>query len=186
MNSKQQAAAQTRTHLVEAAINTLRQHGAHHLTLDAVAKASAISKGGLLHHFPTKEALIEALLRQLLTEYEQQVQGFYERESQGVGRWLRAYVRATFAAEDSLSMELLVMLLSAITEYPNLLRLVQTDHRAWEARLSSDGLPLARVRAIRMAADSYWQERLMGIGVSNPEERYLVLNELLNWVEAAI
>lgn len=184
MNSKQQAAVQTRTHLVAAALDTLRQHGANNLTLDAVAKASAVSKGGLLHHFPTKEALIEALLRQLFADFEQQVQGVYEREADGIGRWLRAYVRATFLVEESLPMELLGMLLSAITEYPGLLRLVQVDHQQWDDRLTSDGLPLPRVRAIRMAADSYWQERLIGIGATSAEERHDLVNELLNWAES--
>jgi AcrR family transcriptional regulator len=184
VNAKQQAAVQTRAHLVEAALNTLRQHGATHLTLDAVAKASAVSKGGLLHHFPTKEALIEALLRQLFTDYEQQVQGVYTRETEGVGRWLRAYIRTTFIMETSLPMELLGMLLSAITEYPRLLRLVQVDYQQWEERLISDGLPLARVRAVRMAVDSYWQERLLGVGAGSAEECQDLVTELLNWAEA--
>ena len=82
-------------------------------------------------------------------------------------------------------MELVVMLLSAISEYPDLLRLVQEDHQQWEERLKEDGLPLARVRAIRMAADSYWQERQIGIGVSSSEEHHALMNELLNWVEAS-
>lgn len=184
MKSKQQVAVQTRAHLIEAALNTLKQHGANSLTLDAVAKASAVSKGGLLHHFPTKEALMEALLRQILTDYEQQVRAVYEQEAEGVGRWLRAYIRATFINEESLPMELLGILLSAITEYPRLLRQVQMDHQQWEERLVSDGLPLVRVRVIRMAADAYWQERLIGIGSQSDEECRDLVKELLNWVEA--
>ncbi|MFW0775178.1 TetR/AcrR family transcriptional regulator [Paenarthrobacter nitroguajacolicus] len=34
-------------------------------TLDAVAKRAGVSKGGLLYHFPNKEALITALLERL-------------------------------------------------------------------------------------------------------------------------
>lgn len=34
-------------------------------TLDAVAKRAGVSKGGLLYHFPSKEALITALLERL-------------------------------------------------------------------------------------------------------------------------
>lgn len=34
-------------------------------TLDAVAKRAGISKGGLLHHFPNKEALVTATLKRL-------------------------------------------------------------------------------------------------------------------------
>lgn len=183
MNNKHDAAVKTRAHLLQAALSTLRLNGASNLTLDAVAKASTVSKGGLLHHFPSKQALMEALLRQLLTDYEQQVKGFYEQEVEGVGRWLRAYIRATFVDDESLTMELLVMLLSAITEYPDLLQLVQVDHQQWEERLISDGLPLARVRAIRMAADSYWQEHLIGIGVRSAKERHDLVNELLKWAE---
>ena len=34
-------------------------------TLDAVAKRAGVSKGGLLYHFPNKEALITATLERL-------------------------------------------------------------------------------------------------------------------------
>ena len=34
-------------------------------TLDAVAKRAGVSKGGLLYHFPNKEALITAMLERL-------------------------------------------------------------------------------------------------------------------------
>lgn len=33
------------------------------LTLDAIARAADLSKGGLLHHFPSKAALIDAMVR---------------------------------------------------------------------------------------------------------------------------
>ncbi len=184
MNSKQQAAAQTRAHLVEAALATLRQHGASNLTLDAVAKASGVSKGGLLHHFPNKEALMDALLRQLFTDFEQQVQACYEQEAAGNGRWLRAYIRATFEEDEALPLDLLLLLFASISEHPNLLRLVQDDHQMWQERLLSDGLPAARVRVIRMATDSYWQERLIGVEASDSDERGALLNELLHWLEA--
>ncbi len=36
------------------------------VTLDAVSGASGVSKGGLLHHFPTKNALLDALFESLL------------------------------------------------------------------------------------------------------------------------
>jgi AcrR family transcriptional regulator len=182
MNSKQQASEQTRAQLITAAFSTLREHGANKLTLDAVAKLAEVSKGGLLHHFPNKEALLDALLRQLLDDYRKTVEDFYEREPDSRGRWLRAYIRATFSTEDLLPIELLAMLFAAISEYPNLLRLVQDDFQDWQKRLASDGVAQARVRLIRMAADSYWQERLFGMGES-AEERQDLMNELLAWVE---
>lgn len=49
-----------RTTILQVACRLVRKLGASHLTLDAVAKEAGVSKGGLLYHFPTKEALIQA------------------------------------------------------------------------------------------------------------------------------
>ena len=51
-----------RERLLDAAERVVAESGATHLTLDAVAKSAGVSKGGLLYHFPTKEALLEGML----------------------------------------------------------------------------------------------------------------------------
>lgn len=58
----------TRFLLLSAATNILME-GESVLTLDAVSKRSGISKGGLIHHFPTKEALIEGVVEQLIGQF---------------------------------------------------------------------------------------------------------------------
>ncbi|MDI9560109.1 MAG: helix-turn-helix domain-containing protein, partial [Pseudomonadota bacterium] len=40
--------------IVRAAESVVVEAGASHMTLDAVATKAGVSKGGLLHHFPTK------------------------------------------------------------------------------------------------------------------------------------
>ncbi|MFD3811185.1 TetR family transcriptional regulator [Rhodococcus sp. NPDC058639] len=50
-----------RTKLVDAFVSVLLEHGERAATLDAVAAAAGVSKGGLLYHFPSKAALIEGL-----------------------------------------------------------------------------------------------------------------------------
>jgi AcrR family transcriptional regulator len=96
--SKQEQALETRQRLLTAAITTMQEHGIAALTLDAVAKEARISKGGLLHHFASKTALIEAILRHLFADFESRVQAYYDAEPDQPGRWLRAYVRATYHA----------------------------------------------------------------------------------------
>ncbi len=49
--------------ILKAAEELIGEKGAAHLTLDAVAAKAGISKGGLLYHFKTKKALLEALLQ---------------------------------------------------------------------------------------------------------------------------
>lgn len=51
-----------RHHLLWAALATALEKGFGHVTLDAIAQRAGVSKGGLLHYFPNKATLIEALL----------------------------------------------------------------------------------------------------------------------------
>jgi AcrR family transcriptional regulator len=51
--------------ILEAAEAIVLESGAVHMTLDAVAERSGVSKGGLMYNFPTKEALLEAMINRM-------------------------------------------------------------------------------------------------------------------------
>ena len=55
----------TRDRLLDAFENLLVTAGSRAATLDAVAEAAGVSKGGLLYHFPSKDALVEGMLDRL-------------------------------------------------------------------------------------------------------------------------
>jgi AcrR family transcriptional regulator len=55
----------TRDRLLDAFAELLVEGGERSATLDAVAAAAAVSKGGLLYHFATKDALVDGLLTRL-------------------------------------------------------------------------------------------------------------------------
>src|SRR5690606_21477655 len=52
--------------MLDAAEVVLTEQGAWRLTLDSVAEQAQVSKGGLLYHFPTKDALLQALVARLM------------------------------------------------------------------------------------------------------------------------
>lgn len=52
----------TRQRLLDAAGELAFEEGASSLSLDAVAARAGVSKGGLLYHFPSKNALLRALV----------------------------------------------------------------------------------------------------------------------------
>jgi AcrR family transcriptional regulator len=54
-----------RDRVLDAYETLLIEHGAGSATLDAVAAAAQVSKGGLLYHFASKEALAAGLLQRL-------------------------------------------------------------------------------------------------------------------------
>jgi AcrR family transcriptional regulator len=62
-----------RERLLDAAERLVLETGAGHLTLDAVAKFAGVSKGGLLYHFPSKDALLEAMLARYLHDVDARV-----------------------------------------------------------------------------------------------------------------
>lgn len=63
-----------RERLLDAAERVVVESGATHLTLDAVAKSAGVSKGGLLYHFPSKEALLEGMLARHFEDVDAEVQ----------------------------------------------------------------------------------------------------------------
>jgi AcrR family transcriptional regulator len=55
--------ARTRKDLLEAAINCLFRHGYGATTTHLVAEVAGLSRGAMMHHFPTKADLMEAVVR---------------------------------------------------------------------------------------------------------------------------
>ncbi|MBR2077249.1 MAG: TetR/AcrR family transcriptional regulator, partial [Exiguobacterium sp.] len=58
----------TKQKLLDAATDIIMNHGVHQLTLDEVVKTAGVSKGGLLYHYPSKEALMTAMVERLQQE----------------------------------------------------------------------------------------------------------------------
>lgn len=59
--------------LLESAAMIAGRDGIAALSLNAVAREAGVSKGGLLHHFPNKQALIFALFARLLAIMEKAI-----------------------------------------------------------------------------------------------------------------
>lgn len=59
---QQRKSAQTRVGILEAAIDCLATHGYARTTTQVIAETAQISRGAMLHHYPTKGLLIEAII----------------------------------------------------------------------------------------------------------------------------
>lgn len=64
----------TRDRLLDAFEQLLVSAGSRAATLDAVAAEAGVSKGGLLYHFPSKEALVEAMVARLREQAAEDVE----------------------------------------------------------------------------------------------------------------
>ena len=70
-NHRKQRANISREHILDTYVDLLIRSGERAATLDAVATAAKVSKGGLLYHFSSKKALLEALTERTLTLAEE-------------------------------------------------------------------------------------------------------------------
>ena len=83
--------------VLDAAEAVVVRQGIGNLTLDAVASEAGISKGGLLHHFASKDRLIEAMVLRCAQGWRECVIGAYEAAEPGRGRMARAMRHAVEA-----------------------------------------------------------------------------------------
>lgn len=175
---------QTRARLLEAAGMLVVEQGAAKLTLESVAQAAGVSKGGLLHHFASKEALITALVEQLLREFEHDIQQAIDptEPPDAPERWARAYIRASLSPSE-LQSELGRILPLLSTHLSLIIRQVRASYARLHARAMQDGLDPARALLVCMATDGFYYGELFGYGPSDPTHREQILAELLRLTE---
>ena len=56
---------------LDAALTIIARDGPGRLTLDAIARESGLSKGGVMHQFRTKEGVLKALLERQMAHFEE-------------------------------------------------------------------------------------------------------------------
>ena len=80
--------------LLDAAERVVLRNGAHNLTIDAVAREAGVSKGGVLYTFETKDALIDAMMRRVVADYERMVGEYLAKTADTPRNRLLAHVDA--------------------------------------------------------------------------------------------
>lgn len=157
--------ADARTRILEAASEVVRREGALSLTLEAVAHKAGVSKGGLLYHFPSKEALVRGLLEHHLDQFE--------RALDETGQpFAEAYVQ--LGSYDG-SRGLFSGMLAALALSPELLEAVRQRYRSWQRRLPQS----AEVWVAMLATDGLFVAEVLGIGTPQGEFREQVLRRML-------
>lgn len=164
--------------MLGAALVLVAQNGYSALTLDAVGKAAGVSKGGVLYHFPTKEALVVALIEQLASGLDADQSTGAGEDAALPGAATRAYLDAVTRPADAAEHRVTVAMLAAVAHDPHLLAPLQEQYRQWVARLDADGLPEVDAHVVRLAADGLWAAELFGLAPPDPVLRTAILARL--------
>jgi len=164
-----------RARLLECAARLIVDQGLPSLTLENVAREAGVSKGGLLHHYPGKNALIDGLFEEVVDWFEGQVEDALDPEETRPARFSKAYLRVVAAIDMSVPEEkrlaVLMLMLSSDPHY--CARWNQWVEARLERHAQTDLTPLART--LRLAADGLWLSDLGGGPDSNPDARRNIL-----------
>lgn len=125
--------------LLDAAAEILIHESAQKLTLNLVAQKAGVSKGGLLHHFPSKEKLLDGLFHRELNIFRDEILAAMEKDPVKTGRAARAYIGlggATSSPQDKSYIILRQLLSVMLSDY----ELSQTWTRMYWQTIKSTGL----------------------------------------------
>ena len=176
----------TRDRLLDAAEAVVARERVARLTLDAVAAEAGMSKGGVLYHFGTKDALLGAMVRRLYETFEEGMESRVDSMPEAPGRFARAFVDATLESspprpEGALGVS--AGLLTAIAHAPGLLDPLRERYASWQESVVGDGVDPAVATLVRLAADGLWFAELLGLAPPEGELRARVRQALVSLTE---
>lgn len=175
--SRRRQPAVTRAQIIEAAIAAANDLGAGHFTLDAVVARLPVSKGALTHHFPSKLALLEAVLDHLAETFVGQVKAIAAADPNPYVRNARAYLRATVegmgGAED-LSLARVVLIACLIE--PALANRWTSHVAELIAYDPADTAGADDALIFRLIADGLWLSDVLGTPTVPPAQRQTLLH----------
>ena len=120
--------------ILEAARVIAMRDGAGKITIDAVAKETGLSKGGVLYNYPTKKALLSGLLDQMLAAHRGLLD---ELPAQLPSRTLRGHLETIIQSKD-VDDDLSMAILAAAASDPQLLDPLRVELTGDLERILSD------------------------------------------------
>jgi AcrR family transcriptional regulator len=170
--------------ILDAAEMVVGERGAAHLTLDAVAQRAEVSKGGLLYHFPSKEALLQAMLARLCDRFDEKKAVILQEEPADPAAALRAHLKTAFAYMKE-HKRVSAAILAAGANNPKLLDPLRERIAAELTALPGDVRQVARGLVIMLAVDGLWFNELLETMSLAPRLRRAVMAELLALAETS-
>lgn len=155
------------------------------VTLESVAAAAGISKGGLLYHFKSKDALLAGLVRRLGDRADQQLETA-GREGKSVAEW---YLQTPHPDNDGDALELALYrsMLAAMrtVDGPQDASGNETDRaltemfESWKTALDNEIQDPVQAEIVRLVGDGVYLRALLGAPPIDPDLYRQVVTRLL-------
>ncbi|MBP2188182.1 AcrR family transcriptional regulator [Nocardia goodfellowii] len=177
--------ASTRDRILDALEMLLLEKGMSQVTLENVAAAAGVSKGGLLYHYKSKDALLAGLVRRLGERADQQLETAVA-EGKSVAEW---YLQAPHPDNEDDALEIAVQrsMLAAMrtldgpqdTDVDEAERALDEVMAKWQTGLDNEIPDPIQATIVSLVGDGVYLRALLGLPPVEPELYRRVVARLL-------
>jgi AcrR family transcriptional regulator len=164
--------------ILESANKLIAEKGLNSFTLEEVAKESGISKGGLLYHYSSKDALMKALIETGIEMFEAKVS---EREralpSDTPNSWFISYIEEQFSTT-KIDTKTMAGIIAAFALNQELLQPVLNNRKDWLKKINESNDPILGL-IISLACDGIAFSNLLGIDVYPEKSKEELMERLI-------
>ncbi|MGW0175830.1 TetR/AcrR family transcriptional regulator [Rhodococcus sp. NPDC003322] len=168
-------APSTRDRILDALEKLLLTRGLAQVTLESVAAEAGVSKGGLLYHFHSKEALLAGMVRRLGERSDQQL----TESGRSVAEWYLQTMDTGATNELALFQSTIAALRSVDGRHGEVQQAVIEMMRSWDDGLKAEIDDPVRAEIVRLVGDGIYLAALMGLPQPEPELHRKVVDRLL-------
>lgn len=158
--------------ILSAAVAVVNKEGIASLTIDAVAAKVGLSKGGVLHHFHTKESLIKAMVQRTADFWRASFFEAVEQEAEGPARATKALMKLCLTDAKMWTSEMKNMssaMFAALAFDPKLIAPTRKVYKEIVQRLDEDDLPPGVAITVLAALDGVWMWWVFGFAKIDQE-----------------
>lgn len=175
--------ADTRDRILDALETLLLEKGMSQVTLENVAATAGVSKGGLLYHFKSKDALLAGLVRRLADRAGQQLDSVVAKGG-SVAEW---YLQTPNPADKAEAVELelyrsmlaTMRTIDATPEPGEVQRALADMMTSWSDGLDEEVADPVQADLIRLVGDGVYLRALLGLPPIDPVRYRHVVDRLL-------
>lgn len=178
-------AQEKRAHILNAAVEFLTSNDFNNLTLEAVANEAEVSKGGLLYHFPSKEALYVGITEHLFQNFINQFNELAKNDPIEKGKWSRAFINASVLdLNNSSGLNIALNSFSKLND--NVSENIIHHYEYIQSKICEDGIDPVIATIIRLAVDGLYYSELFKIGQTDSDLQNEIIQKLIEATKSEV
>jgi AcrR family transcriptional regulator len=174
--------ASARERILDSFENILIKDGERSATMESVAAAADVSKGGLLYHFRSKEALVDGLAERLQSLVARDREAM-AADPEGSARY---YVRTSMYENSPLDRALVAMARLAQQGHPKAQATFGSIQEQWLGALEAELGSRTVARAVKLLGDGLYYDAAFFAGAGSEKQDRADLQEVLAIVDLIV